>query len=299
MAGLQVNRWRRFGKDRFYVNDGTGASLGWMDGHTGAVHILDPARAPEVEEALAPHRATLRWPEDAPALSSPPAPTVLPPAGPAVHVPVLRPAPPTLQDLAANRPGEHASRRAALERERAPFRSFFGRLFGVHTEERHWRVGAAGERMVAAHLARLERRGWRVLHSVPVGSGSADIDHVAIGPGGVFTLNTKHHPGNRVWVGGEVAMVNGLRLPYVRNSRHEARRASRLLGAATGRTVPATGLIVVAAARLTVRRQPGDGVLVVGRREVARVLRRMPRTLTEDQVEALYQAARRPETWRT
>jgi hypothetical protein len=35
---------------------------------------------------------------------------------------------------------------------------------------------------------------WTVLHSVPVGTGSTDIDHIAIGPAGVFTLNTKYSP---------------------------------------------------------------------------------------------------------
>ncbi|MBG6212216.1 hypothetical protein RCH23_000129 [Cryobacterium sp. CAN_C3] len=36
---------------------------------------------------------------------------------------------------------------------------------------------------------------WTVLHAVPVGSGSSDIDHVVIGPAGVFTINTKNHTG--------------------------------------------------------------------------------------------------------
>ena len=34
-------------------------------------------------------------------------------------------------------------------------------------------------------------RKWHVIHSVPSEKG-ADIDHVVIGPAGVFTLNTKN-----------------------------------------------------------------------------------------------------------
>ena len=43
---------------------------------------------------------------------------------------------------------------------------------------------------------------WTVLHSVPVGRGKSDIDHIAIGPPGVFTINTKFSPGKDVWVAG-------------------------------------------------------------------------------------------------
>lgn len=70
--------------------------------------------------------------------------------------------------------------------------------------DRSWRVGADGEFAVAELLVELNpvslipwpRRkppAWRVLHSVPVGDGRTDIDHVLIGPPGVVTINTEHH----------------------------------------------------------------------------------------------------------
>jgi hypothetical protein len=57
-----------------------------------------------------------------------------------------------------------------------------------------------------------------------VGDNGADIDRLVIGPGGVFSLNAKHHPGGKVWVGGNTLMINGHRQPYIRNSRFEAQR---------------------------------------------------------------------------
>jgi hypothetical protein len=45
-------------------------------------------------------------------------------------------------------------------------------------------------RAVAKGLPKLDEA-WRVLHSVPVGSRDSDIDHVVIGPGGVYTINAK------------------------------------------------------------------------------------------------------------
>jgi hypothetical protein len=152
-------------------------------------------------------------------------------------------APSTWVDLALHAPGELAWAEAQRAREAAPVRSLLGRLMGVHTEERAWQLGAEGEVRVAAQLDRLRRRDerWRYLHAIPVGDNGADIDHLVVGPGGVFTLNAKHHPNARIWIGGDVLMVNGVRQPYVRNGRHEAACASRLLSAACGFSVAVSG----------------------------------------------------------
>lgn len=47
----------------------------------------------------------------------------------------------------------------------------------------------------------------------PSGAADADIDHVLVGPAGVFTVNAKHHPSASVWVGGDTFIVNGQRVP--------------------------------------------------------------------------------------
>lgn len=58
--------------------------------------------------------------------------------------------------------------------------------------DRHDR-GATGEEHVGGLLERLSAEGWEVLHDVSLGRG--DIDHVAIGPAGVYSVETKSHPG--------------------------------------------------------------------------------------------------------
>jgi len=172
----------------------------------------------------------------------------------------------------------------------------------MKTDERAWRNGADGEEAVAARLAKLGGR-WKVLHAIPVGENGSDIDHVVIGPAGVFTINTKHHPKASIWVAGDTFMVNGQRVPYIRNSRFEALRAAKLLQAAAGGTpVAVTGLIAVMSPvkSFRVRSQPSDGrVVVVTRREVARWLVRQPVTLEDEKVEAIYVVGRRSTTWRT
>lgn len=69
--------------------------------------------------------------------------------------------------------------------------------------------------MVGESLARLTSRGWKVLHAIQWPSG-ADIDHLVIGPSGVFTVNAKHHAGARVWVADHMIRVNNRSTDHLR-----------------------------------------------------------------------------------
>ncbi|WP_404314966.1 nuclease-related domain-containing protein [Prescottella equi] len=148
-------------------------------------------------------------------------------------------------------------------------------------------------------LARVVRKDprWRVLHAIPVGVRGSDIDHLVVGPGGVFTVDAKHHPRADIWVAGSTFLVNGTRQPYIRNSRHEAARAAKLLTAACGFDVAAEPVIVTVNARAVTVKSPPDGVHVVPRMHVARWLLRQRDVHPPETVEALYEAARRSTTW--
>ena len=190
--------------------------------------------------------------------------------------------------------------RADSEFVAAPVRSTLARLLRVHTEEAGWREGADGEERVGDQLAKIERKDprWVFLHSVPVGKRGSDIDHVAIGPGGVFTINTKHHKGADIWVGGNGVMVNGQRTTYVRNSRFEAERAARLLSDRCDFDVPVMGLIAtVNAKNFTVKAQPNN-VHVLPRMQLARWLLKLGPVLTDDVLVRIFNVARRSTTWR-
>ncbi|PFG41010.1 nuclease-like protein [Georgenia soli] len=184
-------------------------------------------------------------------------------------------------------------------RSQAPVRTFLGRLTDAHTEERSWRVGAKGEEAVADQLARLRGRDprWGYLNAVPVGTRGSDIDHVIMGPGGVFTINAKHHPGGKVWVAGTTLMVNGKKRPYIRNAVHEGDRASRLLSAACGFHVSVFPMIVlVGHASLTIRTPP-EGVLLVNRRQLSKFLRRLPDAVPPSELGVILDQARISTTW--
>lgn len=113
----------------------------------------------------------------------------------------------------------------------------------------------------------------------------------------MFTVNAKNHPGAKIWAGGDTVMVNGTKVPYVRNARHEAQRAARLLTAACGFPVQVQGVVVTVNAQdVAVKAQP-DGVTVTWRNNLATWLLRHGDIHTPDALDAIYQAARRSTTW--
>ncbi|GGI45834.1 hypothetical protein BCL57_001538 [Agromyces flavus] len=174
------------------------------------------------------------------------------------------------------------------------------RFFGVSPlgrEAEPWYLGALDELEVGRRLAGLGP-GWVVLHSVPVGTGSSDLDHVVIGPGGVFAINTKHHRGQNVWVGAKRILVNGQRTDHLRIAKYEATRTSKLLSVAARMLVDVTPIVaIVGAKRMTLCERPTD-VVVLREHELVRWLQRHPVTLTPEQVQHLTAVAAQPAAWR-
>jgi hypothetical protein len=292
MTDWVVNRWKRYGHDRLYAETPAGARLGYLDLTSNELHPSGSSDLALLTAAIASYQG-----DPGPAAGK---------HGGAGLVASRTSGSYTAQhevdwqDLGSNAPGAAVRDRAIAERSAAPIRTMLSRILGVHTQERAWRIGADGEQAVAAQLVRLGQA-WRVIHSVPVGEQGADIDHVVIGPAGVFTVNAKHHPNASVWVGADTFLVNGTRTWYVRNSRHEAARASRLLTAASGQPVQVRAIIAVVGAHrgLTIKEQPRDGAVhVVSRKMIADHLRGLPTVLDPATVTALHTLACRSTTWR-
>ncbi|MFE6965494.1 nuclease-related domain-containing protein [Agromyces sp. NPDC057679] len=181
----------------------------------------------------------------------------------------------------------------------APPRSAAARLFGrtpLSAESEPWYLGALGELDVARRLEALGPA-WRVFHSVPVGRGSSDIDHVVIGPPGVFTINTKHHEGRDIWIGSKRLLVNGQRTDHLRSASFEAKRASQRLSVAAHALIDvAPVIVIVGARRITVRERPAT-IFVLRERDLVRWLCTLPAVVPPDAIERLADAASRPSTW--
>jgi hypothetical protein len=204
--------------------------------------------------------------------------------------------PPGLTDRIA---GHAVIEKLLSDREGVPPRSFLGRVFGadpLSPDEYPWYKGALGEIAVGRLLERLGPE-WAVLHAVPVGAGTSDIDHVLIGPAGVFTLNTKNHAGQSVWVAGRTLMVAGKKQRHLYNASYEATRAAKLLTRKVNEPVEVTGVVVVVAPKsLTVRERP-SGVAALTDRQLLRWLSGRPNILTPRQIVEITAAAVEPGTW--
>src|SRR6266508_1185994 len=68
--------------------------------------------------------------------------------------------------------------------------------FRPSEQARTWQRGAHGERRTARLLDRLTRDGYVVFHDLAVPDSPANVDHLAIGPTGVFVIDSKQWTGS-------------------------------------------------------------------------------------------------------
>ena len=150
---LKVVRWRRFGKDRLYVNGAVGIRIGWVDLMTDEVTV-------DVPEMEVPRRAAVSaWKQvEAAATGEPRTSGSDPPWSPAKQG---LESPGTADNtqstvsvadndagMASNQPGQSLKLHAVAEQEAAPMRSWLARLLRLHTQERAYRMGERGEALL-------------------------------------------------------------------------------------------------------------------------------------------------------
>jgi hypothetical protein len=207
---------------------------------------------------------------------------------------------PRRRDPAARMPGQHA--RATFLRLRlrtlvtlgvlAVLTTVLGRSFGLHSPlfigselallitmfavsryvlplvDRHDR-GAAGEEHVGGLLDELSGDGWNVIHDASFGYGN--IDHIALGTAGVFTVETKSRQGPV-----RVRTIHGA---ILRQAQDQRETLERITG---GQVEP---LVVFSRAWVDKPLARRRGVRVLPARMLLAYLRRHGQTLTPEQVE--------------
>ena len=187
-------------------------------------------------------------------------------------------------------------REQALTRPRSSVSKLLGRT-PLSDESRPWYLGALGEIAVGRMLEQLPPE-WSSFHAVPVGTKQSDIDHILVGPGGVFTINTKHHSGKNIWIAERTLMVNGHKQPYLRNSEHEADRVVKILRERMPQLMMVHPVIVlVDPKQITVKKRPAR-VRVLDSRQLRRWLQKQPVALTPTEVHELVTVIDDPATWR-
>jgi Nuclease-related domain len=130
--------------------------------------------------------------------------------------------------------------------------------FRPSTQARAWRRGAKGERHTARLLDRLGRDGYVSFHDLAMPNSPANLDHVVVGPSGVFVIDSKQ------WTGSVHQSADGLvwhdhyRLDRtLATVRWQAETLGRLLG------VPVAPLVCVHGARIQGGGLYAQGVAVV------------------------------------
>jgi Nuclease-related domain len=153
-----------------------------------------------------------------------------------------------------------------------------------------WRRGAVGERRTARLLGQLERHGWAVLHDLAVPGSRANLDHLAIGPGGVFVIDSKQYRG-RLWFDPSGRLWHGRNplAPTLQAVSFEADQAAQVLPDPGVVVLP---VVVVHGAQVPWGKVVADGVPVVAARRLPSMLRALPAVLGPERVAGLADQAR-------
>jgi Nuclease-related domain len=135
-----------------------------------------------------------------------------------------------------------------------------------------WGRGAAGEELVGDTLDGLRECGWFALHDVQLDRGN--IDHVLIGPAGIFTIETKSHRGR--------LRSGAIDSRMLKQSYAQAKSVERITGL---RAVP---LLVFSSAYLIPAVSERRGVVILPSRMLVNHLRRCGGTIPPERVEYVY-----------
>lgn len=173
----------------------------------------------------------------------------------------------------------------------APRHGLVGRVFGVNPLAPAIRAtyrDALAERFVGQVLDGLGPR-WDTLHDLPL-DGSV-LDHLVIGPAGVFAVRTATCSGQDVTVDGDSFLVGGVSHDDIRAARADAAEAALLLG------VVVRAVLVVVDPRRFALRAPTSDVLVVVADDLGGMLGEAPQALSGDEVARISDLADLSDTW--
>ncbi len=166
--------------------------------------------------------------------------------------------------------------------------------------ERHgtWAVGSVGELLVAQLLDQLPI-GWHITHDVALGR-KGNIDHVLVGPSGVFTLNTKFHGSKTVLVADRDVEVAGRVVQHVPKAEREVSLARTALCGHLDDPTQVLGLVVVVCDEYFVlRAQTSASARLVHVDRLLHVLTSKKPVLSTCSIRRLTRAVRNPDTWRS
>jgi hypothetical protein len=155
-------------------------------------------------------------------------------------------------------------------------------LWDTTSEIGSWRSNADSEDRTARALAELEAEGFVVLHDRRKPGSRGSIDHVIVGPTGVFVVETKSYSGPLSIRGNDVFVGGRRRTDIVHHARTEADVVQAILaiaGEGVGEGLSVTPIVCIHRAELPLLKAEVQGIRVVNERGLVRVLRRTAEVL--------------------
>ncbi|MFB4285576.1 DUF3180 family protein [Nonomuraea sp. MTCD27] len=159
-----------------------------------------------------------------------------------------------------------------------------------------WRRISSVERCTEGQLKKLERSGYRALYARVIPSSNEQIDHLVVGPTGVYVVDSErwdarlavhvrsHH--NELFHG----PFN--QRPLLDKARRKASEASRLISKAVGRQITVVPALAIYGPWIPWNVLNVRDVDVFDGRRVRRWITKRETTLTDGNVEKIYEAAR-------
>ena len=168
------------------------------------------------------------------------------------------------------------------------------RIFRIFSERHACQLGYAGEVAVGSALNELMRQGYYVFHDIR-GDNEFNIDHIAVGPNGVFAIETKaktmskkvsSRKAFKVTYDGESLYFSDKprkrHRDYINQAEDGAKWVSEWLSEATGMSVKAIPVLVFPGWFIN-RKRPGD-ILVLNHNQLATLANEKSRQLDQGEI---------------
>lgn len=151
-------------------------------------------------------------------------------------------------------------------------------------EQRKYERGASGEELVGMLLEDLPDD-WHVFHSMQINEGS-DLDHVVVGPGGIYYISTKNHRG-LISTGPDGRLLyNNQPFEEPTQARRQGMDLSNRLSALLAGKAWVNVILAIPQAWIDGRGQAKNGVQLVHRENLLYTLKSAPPRLSPEQVSA-------------
>lgn len=164
---------------------------------------------------------------------------------------------------------------------------FIFRLRKFLSLARQIKQGRDGERIVAEYLEKMRAYRYQVLHDVV--AGDFNVDHVLIGPAGIFAVETKTPSkigrNNQIQFNGEQILIRGRRYAGnpVTQAKANAKWLNGILKSSTGKNFWVTPIVVFP--DWSVRREVAESeVLVLNPKEIEKTLTSRKGMLTGEEI---------------